>query len=146
MEKHAKDTLLNLFPERFNKTTYEKASLEEIMVIMKECFDELKKDGKVNKLDKATFPHIHKSDGGDHHVHGNHDSHGGHGNHGSHGSRHRRGAGGNHQHSFKDQEKYINHHILHELTHAFHLGSMVILTVLLVEVRVYSLNKAPRWV
>lgn len=121
MEKHAKDTLLNLFPERFNKTTYEKASLEEIMVIMKECFDELKRDGKVT-MDKASFPHIHQTDGGGHHVHG---------------KRHRRAAGGNHQHSFKDQEKYINHHILHELTHAFHLGSMVILTVLLVEVRIY---------
>lgn len=122
MENHAKETLLNLFPERFNKTNYEKASLEEIMVIMKECFDELRKDGTLkgkSKLEHALSPHSHPPNGGEHHVHGH---------------RKRRGAGGNHQHTFHDKEKHINHHILHELTHAFHLGSMVILTVLLVEV------------
>lgn len=123
MENHAKETLLNLFPERFNKTNYEKASLEEIMVIMKECFDELRKDGTLkgkNKLEHALSPHSHPPNGGEHHVHGH---------------RKRRGAGGNHQHTFHDKEKHINHHILHELTHAFHLGSMVILTVLLVETK-----------
>ncbi|XP_062580277.1 uncharacterized protein LOC134242206 [Saccostrea cucullata] len=121
MEMHAKETLTKLFPARFNKSTYESASLEEILVIMKECFDKLQKDNphmNGEKLAKAVSNHPHPHEGGGHHVHG---------------KRMRRGAGGNHKHTFRDQEKFLSHHILHELTHAFHLGSMVILTVLLIE-------------
>ena len=119
MENHAKKTLFEIFPERFNKTDYEKTSLEHIVVILKECFYDLKKN-ETERV-KHMHTHTHAPEKTSHHVHPR--------------TRKRRAAGGNHQHSFHDKEKSINHHILHELTHAFHLGSMVILTVLLVEVK-----------
>ena len=122
MENHAKKTLFEIFPERFNKTDYEKTSLEHIVVILKECYYDLKKNetSKISERTKHMHTHSHAPEKL-HHVHPR--------------TRKRRAAGGNHQHSFHDKEKSINHHILHELTHAFHLGSMVILTVLLVEVK-----------
>lgn len=122
MENHAKKTLFEIFPERFNKSDYEKTSLEHIVVILKECFNDLKKNetSKISERTKLMHTHSHAPEKS-HHVHPR--------------TRKRRAAGGNHQHSFHDEEKSINHHILHELTHAFHLGSMVILTVLLVEVK-----------
>ena len=44
--------------------------------------------------------------------------------------RFRRGAGPNHRHEYLTDAAMHRHYMLHELTHAFHLGSMVILTVL----------------
>lgn len=127
MENHAKKTLFEIFPERFNKSDYEKTSLEHIVVILKECFNDLKKNetSKISERTKLMHTHSHAPEKS-HHVHPR--------------TRKRRAAGGNHQHSFHDEEKSINHHILHELTHAFHLGSMVILTVLLVEVKKHNIS------
>ncbi|KAK3103453.1 hypothetical protein FSP39_019368, partial [Pinctada imbricata] len=126
MEQEAKRVLFEIFPERFNHSDYKKAGLDELMVILKECFRDLQ-DGSGKfalKTDRDPSSHVnaiqqgltHVHDDGTHHVH----------------HRSKRGAGGDHEHAFQDKQKYAEHHILHELTHAFHLGSMVILTVLLV--------------
>lgn len=59
--------------------------------------------------------HDHAHDHSDFHVH----------------SRKKRGAGANHKHDmFQTDSAKHRHYMLHELTHAFHLGSMVILTFL----------------
>ncbi|XP_052798441.1 uncharacterized protein LOC128230310 isoform X2 [Mya arenaria] len=44
--------------------------------------------------------------------------------------RKKRGAGANHKHDMLSDSAKYRHYMLHELTHAFHLGSMVILTFL----------------
>ncbi|XP_060075063.1 uncharacterized protein LOC132554769 [Ylistrum balloti] len=130
MEVYTKSVLLDLFPVRLNKTSWDKKPLSDILVILRECFDDVKatdiqeKRIALEKLLSNTTPHSwHHLE----HVKG----------------RHKRAAGGNHQHSFQDKNKYIQHHILHELTHAFHLGSMVILTILLIETffKVFAMGK-----
>lgn len=70
-------------------------------------------------LDLGALEHLH-----DHHHDHSHSDH--------HHARKKRGAGGNHKHDMfqTDSAKY-RHYMLHELTHAFHLGSMVILTFLI---------------
>ena len=126
MEKEAKQVLFDMFPERFNHSDYKKAGLDELMVILRECFKDIENkhghhsadpESRIHALEK-TLTHVHED--GSHHVH----------------HRTKRGAGGDHTHIFQDEQKYAEHHILHELTHAFHLGSMVILTVLLVIVSI----------
>ena len=117
MEVATKEVLLGLFPVRLNRTEWDSKPLKDFLVILRECFNDIKaKDIQEKRkaierlLSSNTTPHYH--------------------------GRHKRAAGGNHKHEFTDENKYFQHHILHELTHAFHLGSMVILTILLIEVGV----------
>lgn len=81
-------------------------------------------------LDLGVLEHLH-----DHHHDHSHDHHH---------ARRKRGAGGNHKHDMfqTDSAKY-RHYMLHELTHAFHLGSMVILTflVLITYFKIFIMGK-----
>ncbi|KAJ8299343.1 hypothetical protein KUTeg_023403 [Tegillarca granosa] len=121
MEREAKNVLLDLFPEKLNKTNYAKTSLEDILVIVRECFRDLREQGLDRLFEKVHFDALQKKS-----QHKNHEEN-------NVSVRNKRAAGENHDHHFKDPKKYHSHHILHELTHAFHLGSMVILTLLVIE-------------
>ena len=57
--------------------------------------------------------------------------------------RRKRGAGGNHKHDMLTDSAKYRHYMLHELTHAFHLGSMVILTflVLITYFKIFIMGK-----
>ncbi|VDI16052.1 Hypothetical predicted protein [Mytilus galloprovincialis] len=120
MESEAKKIIFDLFPGRFNRSGYDEAEFESILLILRDCFQEVNGPEITriqNKFAAAVEKQLHKD-----HNHANHHHH-----------LHKRGSGGNHKHTFKDSHKIYTHHILHELTHAFHLGSFVILTILLLE-------------
>ncbi|CAC5362834.1 unnamed protein product [Mytilus coruscus] len=120
MESEAKKIIFDLFPGRFNRSGYDEAEFESILVILRDCFQEVQGPEITriqNKFAAEVEKRLHKG-----HHHDNHHHH-----------LHKRGSGGNHKHTFKDSHKIYTHHILHELTHAFHLGSFVILTILLLE-------------
>ncbi|XP_071121422.1 uncharacterized protein LOC143083359 [Mytilus galloprovincialis] len=120
MESEAKKIIFDLFPGRFNRSGYDEAEFESILLILRDCFQEVNGPEITriqNKFAAAVEKQLHKG-----HNHANHHHH-----------LHKRGSGGNHKHTFKDSHKIYTHHILHELTHAFHLGSFVILTILLLE-------------
>ncbi|XP_063398319.1 uncharacterized protein LOC134701583 [Mytilus trossulus] len=120
MESEAKKIIFDLFPGRFNRSGYDEAEFESILLILRDCFQEVNGPEITriqNKFAAAVEKQLHKG-----HNHANHHHH-----------LHKRGSAGNHKHTFKDSHKIYTHHILHELTHAFHLGSFVILTILLLE-------------
>lgn len=146
LEATSKEIVFETFPNILNRTIHGNWSLPSMLMEVQKDFghthtdgiehtaiDQLAKLAKVpwpekrnesaNDLDLATLlgndhlmhDHVHDHAHSDFHVH----------------SRRKRGAGANHKHDMfqTDSAKY-RHYMLHELTHAFHLGSMVILTFL----------------
>lgn len=122
MEDQAKKIIFDLFPGRFNRTGYLEAEFETILIILRDCFQEVK-GPEMSKIQRKFIQEVERRLPNEHH-------------HDHHGHVHRRAAGGHHKHTFKDSHKIYTHHILHELTHAFHLGSLVILTILVFEVNI----------
>jgi hypothetical protein len=125
MEDQAKRIIFDLFPGRFNKSGYDEAEFESILVILRDCFQEVK-GPEITRIQNKFVAEVERRFPKDHH-------------HDHHGHIHKRSVGGNHKHTFKDSQKIYTHHILHELTHAFHLGSLVILTILVLEVNTISM-------
>ena len=133
LERNSKDIIFKTFPEFLNKTIHDGWSLQSILVLVQNnqlghthghehLLDEMAKAAWPVENDTYPFtPHTHHHDDGHAHDH-SHDflSH----------SRVRRGAGPNHKHDLLTDAAMHRHYLLHELTHAFHLGSMVILTLL----------------
>ncbi|XP_060580247.1 uncharacterized protein LOC132737035 isoform X1 [Ruditapes philippinarum] len=144
LEAKSKEIVFKTFPNTLNQTIHGNWSLPNILLEVQRDFGHTHHDGiehgaidRLAKMAKRPWPdmsndtergidlgalvdhhhplHDHAHDHSDFHVH----------------SRKKRGAGANHKHDMfqTDAAKY-RHYMLHELTHAFHLGSMVILTFL----------------
>lgn len=137
LEASSKDLLFKTFPDFLNKSVHGAWSLQSILVLVQnnvnghshsdgsehlpiDALVEMARIPTFDENDTNPFDHSH-DDGHSHdHDHGHFHSH----------ARVKRGAGGNHKHDLLTDAAMIRHYMLHELTHAFHLGSMVILTLL----------------
>ena len=137
LEANSKDIMFKTFPGFLNRSVHDDWSLQSILMLVKtnvrghdhhedgahtdiNSLVEFARDDNETELFMHGHSHTH-GDGRTHdHEHGHFHSH----------ERFRRGAGANHRHEYLTDAAMHRHYMLHELTHAFHLGSMVILTVL----------------
>lgn len=144
LEATSKEIVFETFPNILNQTIHVNWSLPSMLMEVQKDFGHTHSDGiehnaidRLAKLAKVPWPDMMNDTASDidlgsllHHGHHLHDHAHDHSDFHLH-SRRKRGAGGNHKHDMfqTDSAKY-RHYVLHELTHAFHLGSMVILTFL----------------
>ena len=129
--------MFKTFPGFLNRSVHDDWSLQSILMLVKtnvqghshhdsaehssiENLVEFARDENETELFTHSHSHTH-DDGHTHdHEHGHFHSH----------KRVKRWAGPNHRHEYLNDADMRRHYMLHELTHAFHLGSMVILTIL----------------
>lgn len=148
LEAMSKKIVFETFPNILNKTIHGNLSLPNMLTEVQRDYGHTHSDGlehnaidRLAKLAKVPWPQK-KNDsahdpldldtllGGFDHVMHDHTHDHSHSDFHTH-SRRKRAAGGNHKHDmFQTDSAKIRHYMLHELTHAFHLGSMVILTFL----------------
>lgn len=117
MEKGAKTMLIDIFPETLNRTGVDESSIESMLHVLKEYFKnspEETQDSNHMELGNLYANNISSDFKASH-------------------KRSRR-ASSRTPTQFMNEDAHQEQYILHELTHAFHLGSMVILTVLVLEV------------
>ena len=141
LEATSKEIVFNTFPHILNQTIHGNWSLPSMLMEVQKEMGHTHSDGHEHMpidalaaLAKVPWPSRGNGTGLDfdlgalEHLHDHHHDH----SDGHHHARRKRGAGGNHKHDMfqTDSAKY-RHYMLHELTHAFHLGSMVILTFLI---------------
>ena len=139
LENSSKDIIFKTFPDFLNRTIHEGWSLQSILVLVQNNvqghthsdghehtpIDMLTEMAKADwPLENDTYPFDHS------HPHPHEDGHSHDHDHLHPHARVRRGAGPNHRHDLLTDAAMHRHYMLHELTHAFHLGSMVILTLL----------------
>lgn len=130
LEATSRDIVFKTFPHILNETIHEGSSLPSLLAEVQRELGHHNYDGhdhgpleQLAAMAKVPWPEPTKNDSffRDHqHFHSDHD----------HPHRRKRGAGGNHKHDMLTAGAKYQHYMLHELTHAFHLGSMVILTFL----------------
>ncbi|KAL4224865.1 Voltage-gated hydrogen channel 1 [Mactra antiquata] len=156
LEATSKEIVFKTFPHILNQTIHGNWSLPSMLTEVQNQIGHTHSDGfehnpleQMAKLGKIPWHDINNDTGAtldlgtllgrDHfhdHTHEHSDFH-------TH-TRRKRGAGGDHKHDiFQTDAAKVRHYMLHELTHAFHLGSMVILTflVLITYFKIFIMGK-----
>ncbi|KAK3581609.1 hypothetical protein CHS0354_001931 [Potamilus streckersoni] len=135
LEADSKKILFDTFPHLLNKSLNERLSLQTMLTRLKQhredFFGPAERSATETPLN-SSFTRFHSKDS-DHHDDESEEKL----------IRHKRTAGENHDHYYLSEQALYHHYILHELTHAFHLGSMVILTLLVLETlfKIFAMGK-----
>ncbi|XP_052245129.1 uncharacterized protein LOC127854135 [Dreissena polymorpha] len=159
-EVKSKSLIFETFPQILNKSIHGNWSLPSMLTEVNKDLGPIHTDGlehsslrtlaslpkllrpkDLKELNETTLSELNAlamealKTGHDHQSHSHDD--------GFHLHRKKRGAGGNHKHDMLDEKEKQRHYMLHELTHAFHLGSMVILTflVLITYFKIFIMGK-----
>ncbi|KAL3842577.1 hypothetical protein ACJMK2_020571, partial [Sinanodonta woodiana] len=135
LEADSKKILFDTFPHFFNNSLNEKYSLQTMLTRLKQYREDIHTDVERTATEtpiNSSFTRFHgkESDHRDDELEEKL-------------IRHKRTAGENHDHYYLSEQALYHHYILHELTHAFHLGSMVILTLLVLETlfKIFAMGK-----
>lgn len=159
LEATSKEIVFKTFPHILNQTIHGNWSLPSMLTEVQNQIGHTHSDGfehnpleQLAKLSNVPWPERNNATGSNHDLesliagmkHDHFHDHGHHEHSDFHTHRRKRGAGGDHKHDiFQTDAAKVRHYMLHELTHAFHLGSMVILTflVLITYFKIFIMGK-----